>query len=171
MRTVRYPLLLLIAALSGAAGWAGSMLAARFSLPVPALSLTGVVTVLAVVVLVLVLGLRVRRYRDGGRRNGLDPIAAARTLVLAQASAYAGAVLLGWHAGVFLDQLPLWALRPGHVPTWSALAMIASGAVLTAAGLVVQNFCRLPPDDDDPDHPAGNGGPTPDYSDGEGDYA
>ena len=167
MRTIRYRRLALICVLAGLAGWAGSMLAERWSLPVPALSLAGLFTVLAVVVLVLVLGLRVRRWRTSGGKTSLDPIAAARTLVLAQASAYAGVLLLGWHVGVFLDQLPLWQLRPGHAPTWSALAMTAGGAVLTAAGLLVENFCRIPPDDG----PEGTNGTDPDTPDGEGEYA
>ena len=77
----------------------------------------------------------------------LDPILAAWTLVLAQACAYAGTVLLGWHAGIFLDQLRLWSLRSDQGITWLALAMAGGGLVMIVVGLLVERFCRIPPED------------------------
>ena len=87
----------------------------------PVLPATALVTMGVIVALTLVLGIRVLRWRNSTeqqrkKRIPLNPILAARTLVLAQACAYAGTVLLGWHAGIFLDQLRIWSLRSdqGH---------------------------------------------------------
>ena len=55
------------------------------------------------------------------KKTLLDPLLAARTLILAQACAYAGTVLLGWHVGIFLDQLRIWSLRSDQGITWLAL--------------------------------------------------
>ena len=147
MGNIRYRWLAAITIASGVLGWLVNNWATRNSLPAPVLSLFGLLTVVLISGATLVLGLRVRRWQQGNRDRELDPIAAARTLVLAQATAYAGSLLLGWHAGIFLDQVPLWSLRPGHGPTWSALAMIAGGVLMICVGLLVERFCRLPPDD------------------------
>ncbi|MBP3035765.1 DUF3180 domain-containing protein [Arthrobacter sp. zg-ZUI100] len=170
MGNIRYRWLALIAVAAGVAGWLVNDWATRNSLPAPALSVYGLLTVLLIAGTTLFLGLRVRRWQQGNRDRELDPIAAARTLVLAQANAYAGALLLGWHAGIFLDQLPLWALRPGHTATWAALAMIAGGVLMISIGLLVQRFCRLPPDDFNGN--GGNtGGPNSAREPGDGEYA
>lgn len=170
MGNIRYRWLAVIAIASGVVGWLGNGWATRNSLPAPVLSLFGLLTVVLISGATLFLGLRVRRWQQGNRDRELDPIAAARTLVLAQAAAYAGSLLLGWHAGIFLEQVPLWSLRPGHTATWAALAMIAGGALMIAVGLLVERFCRLPPDDSN-----GNGGTTagPDTrrEPGDGEYA
>ena len=147
MGSIRYRWLAVITIVSGVLGWLANTWATRSSLPAPVLSFFGLLAVLAISGATLFLGLRVRRWQQGRRDRELDPIAAARTLVLAQAAAYAGALLLGWHAGIFIEQLPLWSLRPGHAATWASLAMIAGGALMIFVGLLVERFCRLPPED------------------------
>nr|WP_231707283.1 DUF3180 domain-containing protein [Arthrobacter sp. zg-Y919] len=132
--------------------------------PAPVLSSVALVAIILVTGATLVLGLRVRRWRNGRRDRELDPIAAARTVVLAQALAYAGALLLGWHAAVFLAQLPLWSLRPGHAATWASLTVSIGGILMIATGLTVERFCKLPPEDKD------GTGPVPGSGDG-GEYA
>jgi len=145
--SIRYRWLAVFALASGVAGWLINDWATRNSLPPAVLSIFGLLTVVLISGATLVLGLRVRRWQQGRRDRELNPIAAARTLVLAQATAYAGSLLLGWHAGVFIQQLPLWSLRPGHPATWGSLAMIAGGILMISVGLLVERFCRLPPDD------------------------
>jgi len=100
-----------------------------------------------IVVLTLVLGIRVRRWRNGDKKKMLNPILAAWTLVLAQACAYTGSVLLGWHAGIFVDQLRLWNLRSDQTLAWQALVMAGGGLVMIVVGLMVERFCRIPPED------------------------
>lgn len=163
MRTIRYRWLAVIAVVFGIAGWLVNSWATRNGYPAPVLNLTALFTLAFIVGFTLFLGLRVRRWRDGNREKQLDPIAAARTLVLAQATAYAGALLLGWHGGIFLDQVGLWEMRPNHAPTWASLAMSAGGILMIATGLVVERFCKLPPEDK-------NGG-DPNMPDNGGEYA
>jgi len=144
------PLLLLVIVVGlAAAGWAATLVATRYSLATPVLPLTGLVTMGVIVVLTLVLGIRVLRWRNGKKTKILNPILAAWTLVLAQACAYTGAMLLGWHAGIFLDQLRLWNVRSGQAITWQTLTMAGGGLAMIVVGLVVERFCRIPPEDGD----------------------
>ena len=149
MSTIRYRWLAGIALAAGVVGWAVNAFLSENGFAAPVLSPAALVAIAVVVAATLVLGLRVRRWRNGRRDRQLDPLAAARTVVLAQAISYAGALLLGWHAAVFLALLPLWSLRPGHTPTWSALAVGIGGGIMVAVGLTVERFCKLPPDDKD----------------------
>jgi lysylphosphatidylglycerol synthetase-like protein (DUF2156 family) len=141
--------LLVIGAGLAVAGWVATLMAARYSLATPVLPLTGLVTMGVIVVATLVLGIRVLRWRNGKKKKMLNPILAAWTLVLAQACAYTGAMLLGWHAGIFLDQLRLWNVRSGQAITWQTLTMAGGGLVMIVVGLVVERFCRIPPEDGD----------------------
>jgi hypothetical protein len=146
------PLLLLaIGAAVGVLGWLAALLTTRYSLSTPVLPLTGLVTMGVIVVLTLVLGIRVLRWRNGKKKTMLNPILAAWTLVLAQACAYTGSVLLGWHAGIFIDQLRLWNLRSDQSISWQAAAMAGGGLAMVVVGLAVERFCRIPPEDGDAD--------------------
>lgn len=156
MITIRYRWLAVIVLAAGVVGWAANSIVGSNAAPV--LSPVALVAIILVTAATLVLGLRVRRWRNGARDRELDPLAAARTVVLAQAVAYAGALLLGWHAAVFLTLLPLWSLRPGHTATWASLAVSAGGLLMIVTGLVVERFCKLPPEDSNGNTPgAGNG--------------
>jgi lysylphosphatidylglycerol synthetase-like protein (DUF2156 family) len=148
-------LLLLISIVVGVAGWLASLLSTRYSLATPVLPLTGLITMGVIVVLTLVLGIRVLRWRNGKKKKMLNPILAAWTLVLAQACAYTGAVLLGWHAGIFLDQLRLWNLRSNQDLTWQSLIMAGGGLLMIVVGLLVERFCRIPPEDGDAEESSG----------------
>ena len=150
LRTIRPLWLAVIAVIAAAAGWSATVLTNRFSLPTPALPYSALVTLGLVIVIVLVLGLRVRRWRDGKWDRELNPIVAARTLVLAQASAYAGALLLGWHAGVAVDAMVAIAYGAGAGVLTLPLVLIGGSAAMVVVGLVVERFCRIPPDDGNP---------------------
>ncbi|NUU33171.1 DUF3180 domain-containing protein [Arthrobacter sp. C9C5] len=144
------PLLLLVIAVALAVlGWLAALISGRYSLQTPVLPLTGLLTMGVIVALTLILGIRVLRWRNGKKKKMLNPILAAWTLVLAQACAYTGTVLLGWHAGIFLDQLRLWSVRSGQSITWETLSMAGGGLVMVVVGLVVERFCRIPPEDGD----------------------
>ncbi len=106
------------------------------------------VVVLVIAGLVGALGWNVRQY-TAGRRPELDMLLAARTVVLATASAYTGALLTGWYAAqvlVVLGDLDI----PGRRDV-AVTAGVAAGAaiVLVAVGLVVERWCEVPPPDDD----------------------
>ena len=88
--------------------------------------------VLAGVLLVVMAGLvlwlarPVRRYLQGRATTSLDPLRAARTVVLAQAAALTGSAAAGWYAGqlvVVLTDLSLVANRSRILP----LALLLGG--------------------------------------------
>lgn len=146
--------LLLIGVILSVAGWSATVVTSRYSMATPVLPATALATMGVIVAITLILGIRVLRWRNSlrdstKRKTVLDPLLAARTLVLAQACAYAGTVLLGWHVGIFLDQLRIWSLRSDQGITWLALAMAGGGLVMIVVGLVVERFCKIPPEDGD----------------------
>lgn len=116
---------------------------------------TAVAAVLLLAVAVLVLGWPVRRWNRGHRDRPLDPLRAARTAVLGQASALAGAALLGWYLGQVVHLLPDVAFPLARQSVVSLLVAAGASALLLVAGLVVERWCRLPEDDDDDEPPLG----------------
>ena len=146
--------LLLIGVILAVAGWSATVVTSRYSMATPVLPATALATMGVIVAITLILGIRVLRWRSSlkdstKKKTVLDPLLAARTLVLAQACAYAGTVLLGWHVGIFLDQLRIWSLRSDQGITWLALAMAGGGLVMIVVGLLVERFCKIPPEDGD----------------------
>ncbi len=124
--------------------WAG---AGRGPLPLP---WTAVVGTVALAAAVLAIGLPVRRWVNGDRERPLDPLFAARAVVLAKAAAYGGAVLTGWYAAQALAVLPdVVGARRTRLAVAAAAALAAIG--VTVAGFVVQRWCRIPPTDDEDD--------------------
>ncbi len=120
--------------------------------PVPTFALVLVVVLGSVV---LWFGWSVRAYQRGSRPH-VDMLRAARTLALAQAAALTGAALIGFYVGQSLGMLPDWDLRAYQRVLWRLLLGAAAGGWLVVAGLVVQNWCRIPPR---LDPPAGADGP------------
>jgi hypothetical protein len=150
MKPINPVRLLLIGLVLTVAGWSATVVTTRYSMATPVLPATALATMAVIVGITLVLGIRVLRWRNSTKRKkALDPILAARTLVLAQACAYAGTVLLGWHAGIFLDQLRIWNLRSDQGITWVAIAVAGGGLVMIVVGLLVERFCKIPPEDTD----------------------
>ena len=77
----------------------------------------------------------------------------ARLAVLAQASAYVGAVFTGVWAGVLAHVGPqVGRLQAAGGDTVTAVLGIASSAALVAAALWLESVCRVPPSttDDEP---------------------
>ena len=148
MRRTPWSRLLGIAVLSAAVVTAGLRIAESRGatlLPVPALAWLLVLLIAAIVV---GLGWNVRQYTRG-KRPGLDVLIAARTVVLATASGYTGALLTGWYTAQVL--VTLGDLQIGSRQDVAVSAAIAAGAavVLAVVGLVVERWCEVPPPDDD----------------------
>lgn len=169
MKAMRPLVLVTIAVVAAAIGWLATAATNRFSMPTPVLPVSALVTMAVIAVLTLIMGIRVLRWRNGKKKNLLNPILAARTLILAQACAYAGTLLLGWHAGIALDLLRIGTLRSGEGILWNALLMGGGGVVMVIVGLVVERFCRIPPEDFE----GGTAGPETRRGEakGEGEYA
>jgi hypothetical protein len=107
---------------------------------------------LAVVEAVLARTTRARiEHRPGAAR--VDPLSVARFVVLAKASALAGALIAGAYAGC-----TGWLLLRGRgldaadADTPPAVAGLIGGGALVIAGLLLERACRVPkrPDDDEP---------------------
>ena len=106
-------------------------------------------SLLAVAAIEAAWGVSVRaKIRDGeiGVGGGrLHPLAVARSVVVAQASAWVGALMLGWWIGVLVYLLPRRAeLRVAGADTPGALVAAVSALALVVAGLWLQHCCKSP---------------------------
>ncbi|MCB2177206.1 MAG: DUF3180 domain-containing protein [Actinomycetales bacterium] len=106
------------------------------------------VVMLGIAAVIARLGWNVRQFVRG-KRPGLDPLLAARTVVLATAAAYTGAILTGWYSGHVLVVLS----RLGHPPLrdFAVVAGVCalSAVALVVVGLVAERWCEVPPPEDD----------------------
>ena len=138
------PLPLVIAALAGLAALylANTVLAMRgVAVLVPPVSLAVALALIAV--LLVAFAWPVRSAAQGERR--IDPFFATRVVVLAKASALAGALLAGAAAGILF-----YLLSRAVVPLGSSLtagATLVAAVALVAAALVAEHWCSLPPDE------------------------
>jgi hypothetical protein len=90
--------------------------------------------------------------REAAALRPVEPMLVARLVVLAQASAYVGAVFAGLWAGVLLHVGPaVDRLQAAGGDTVTAVIGIGCSAALVAAALWLENACRVPPDDQDDD--------------------
>jgi hypothetical protein len=108
---------------------------------VPPVSLAVALALIAVTLIAL--AWPVRRAAQGERR--IDPFFATRVVVLAKASALAGALLAGAAAGILI-----YLLSRVVVPLGSSLtagATLVAAVALAAAALVAEHWCSLPPDE------------------------
>ncbi|KUI35335.1 hypothetical protein AU195_10705 [Mycobacterium sp. IS-1496] len=146
-------------ALAGIVGYLAAMLAYPRLFP-PVTLWTGL-SLLGVAVAIGAWGVNVRnKIRDGEIGDGpgrLHPLAVARSVVIAKASAWVGALVLGWWAGVLVQILPQrGALRAAGEDTPGVVIAAASALALTIAGLWLQNCCKSPPEPpEDPDATSG----------------
>jgi hypothetical protein len=81
----------------------------------------------------------------------VEPMLVARLAVLAQASAYVGAVFTGIWVGVLVHVGPaVRRLQAAGSDTVAASVGIVCSAALVAAALWLESVCRVPPEDTDP---------------------
>jgi uncharacterized protein DUF3180 len=105
------------------------------------------------------LGARLSAERENRRSPGrtpataarpVEPMLVARLAVLAQASAWVGAVFAGLWAGVLLHTGPaLGRLGAASGDTVTAVLGVLLAAGLTVAALVLEHVCKVPPGEDD----------------------
>ncbi len=92
--------------------------------------------------------------RPTGPVRPVEPMVVARLAVLAQASAYVGAVFLGIWLGVLAYVGPsAGRLQAASGDVGTAVLGVAVSAALVGAALWLESVCRVPPDDE------GEGGP------------
>jgi hypothetical protein len=131
----------------------GSLPELRWWLPVP-------IGVLAVAELLGARTLRARLAAQRDRRppaergstpvRPVEPMLVARLAVLAQASAYVGAVFLGAWVGLLLHVVPaLSRLQAAGGDTVAGLIGVVCSAALVGAALWLESVCRIPPSSED----------------------
>jgi hypothetical protein len=102
---------------------------------------------------------RERRPRPGrvahaAAARPVEPLLVARLAVLAQASAYAGAVVAGCWAGLLLHTVPaLGRLTAAAGDTTTGVLGVVLSAGLVAAALWLEHECKVPAGGDDGDPP------------------
>ncbi|WP_035846407.1 DUF3180 domain-containing protein [Kitasatospora azatica] len=150
MKPLRLRLLLGIFVVAAALAWAGAKLWNSLdTLPGVPAAAPVVLAVVAVILLAAAISLRSRlkavRDRAPGAKR-VDPLVAARAVVLAQASALVSALVSGVYAGLGIEllTLPDFAAHRGAAIT-AGLAVLA-GAGVVAAALWLQHVCKLPED-------------------------
>jgi hypothetical protein len=99
---------------------------------------------------------RKAHVRPGGKPptqpvRPVEPLLVARLAVLAQASAYVGAVFVGIWIGVLVHVGPaVHRLQTAGPDTITASLGIVASAALVAAALWLESVCRVPPEEDGP---------------------
>ncbi len=136
-----------VIAISALVGWSASTLAMRGGASPVLVPWTTLIVGIVLGGAVLAAGWTVRQVRLGRRR--MDPTRAVRTALLGQASAYAGAVLAGAYGGYALTLLRDWSHTPRREAAIAAGLAALGGAVMLAAGVIAERWCRIGPDDDD----------------------
>jgi hypothetical protein len=106
---------------------------------------------LAVVVLATALGLRARLGRPEKRPH---PLSMARMAVLGKASAHVGPLVGGLYLGYLLVLLPDLEIGSRRDRVWLCLVAVLAAVLLSAAGLLLERLCRVPPSASDDEVPA-----------------
>lgn len=137
----------------------GSLPQLQWWLPVP-LGVLAVAELLGARALAVRLSAQRDRRPAPGRTAGagsrpVEPMLVARVAVLAQASAYVGAVLTGCWAGLLLHTVPqLGRLSAATADTVTGVLGVVFAAALTGAALWLEHVCKVPPGVDDDTAPA-----------------
>jgi hypothetical protein len=97
----------------------------------------------------LVAGWQVRKVRDGRPAAAITPLRAARTLVLGQAGALTGSVLVGWYVANALVLLPDADVDSQRARILPFVLHAVVALLLAVAGMLVQAWCRVRPRDDE----------------------
>ncbi|GAA4974930.1 DUF3180 domain-containing protein [Kineococcus glutinatus] len=146
MRPTQWSRLVAVAAVAGALTWAGLRTWVVGGGYEPQLPWTMIAALLLIAVVVVGAGWPVRQWVRGDRARRIDALRAARTAVLGKASAYAGALLLGWFGGQVAHYAAHVGIDARRERMWLALAAAVASLLVAAAGLLVERWCRVPPE-------------------------
>ena len=151
MRPARPGVLLATGFLAAVLTWSGLRAWTGTGGSEPQLVWRTTLTIGLLVVAVLGLGWPVRQWVRGEKGRRIDALRAARTAVLAKAATVAGALLAGVSAGFCAHYLPTLDIDARRGQFLVALADLVLSALLLVVGLVVQRYCRVPPEEDEPE--------------------
>ncbi|WNB85303.1 DUF3180 domain-containing protein [Cellulomonas sp. ATA003] len=148
MARTRWQSLVAVAVVVTVLAWAVLGLLRGQGVVLPPVAWLVVLVMLVIAGVVLRMGWAVRQFLQG-RRPDLDPLRAARTAVLAKASCYTGATLLGWYLAQVLLVIGDLGIESQRDRAVAAAAASLGAVVLAVVGLVVEHLCRVPPPSDD----------------------
>ncbi|MFN8148746.1 MAG: DUF3180 domain-containing protein [Candidatus Nanopelagicales bacterium] len=156
IRPTSWKLLVALAALAAALGWATAHLVDAFadrSISVP-ITMPVVMALLALATALWARGTRARLAGRPGTRP-MEPLVAARSAALGLAASRAGALVAGFYAGVLVELVPRFDVPGVRERGIIAIATVVMAVLLALAGLWLERVCRLPedrtPDEDDDD--------------------
>ncbi|MGV8968500.1 MAG: DUF3180 domain-containing protein [Cellulomonas sp.] len=149
MQATRWTNLVLVALVTGLLSWLVLRTLDGQGVTLPPVPWLVVVVLVVISSIVFRMGWAVRQFLRGKRPN-LDPVRAARTAVLAKASAYTGSLLIGWYAAQVLLVLGDLDIASRRARAISAAVAVAGSVLLAVVGLIVERFCRIPPPSDPP---------------------
>jgi hypothetical protein len=147
LRPTTWRLLVALAAVAAALGWATARLIDAFadrSISVP-ITMPVVMALLALATALWARGTRARLAGRPGTRP-MDPIVAARSAALAMAASRAGALVAGFYSGVLVELVPRFDIPGVRERGVVAIATVVMAVLLAAAGLWLERICRLPDD-------------------------
>lgn len=148
MKRTRPFVLVVFAVVGASAGLLLQVFLASAGTAVASAPFTLALSLAVIGVLVLVFAVPVRRAVRDREKHRVDPFYATRVVILAKASSIAGSLLFGATSaivGYLLTRTVIAAV--GSIFT-SGAAVVGS-VVLLVCGLVAENMCSLPPDDED----------------------
>jgi hypothetical protein len=88
---------------------------------------------------------KINKRKIGDARGWLHPLAVARSVLIAKASAWVGALVLGWWIAVLVYLLPRRStLRVAGEDTAGAVVAAVSALALVVAALWLQHCCKSP---------------------------
>jgi hypothetical protein len=94
---------------------------------------------------------KINNGQIGDAAGWLHPLAVARSVMVAKASAWVGALMLGWWVGVLAYLVPKRAaLRVADHDTTGAVVAAVSALALIVAALWLQHCCEKPEEPPDP---------------------
>ncbi|MBH0116548.1 DUF3180 domain-containing protein [Salinibacterium sp. NG253] len=138
-----------IAAAGAVVGWLLEVVLTASGNPIVTPSVALAVSLFLIAVIVVVLAVPIYRSSRGLRKERVNPFFALRVVVLAKASAFAGALLGGTALGIAAYLLSR-TVSPETGAIATSFVVSAGAIVLLIAGLVAEYLCTIPPDDDDP---------------------
>lgn len=153
MKPTGWRVLLAIAVIGAAVGWAVVSVLQSWSGSTPSVPWTAPLTMAALAggFAIAARTLRPRLRREDGHKP-LDPFVAARTAVLAMAGSRAGAFLAGGYTGFGIYLLPnLDNAYRRSLLLPIGLSILGALALMLAA-LWLERVCRIPSDHDEPGH-------------------
>lgn len=142
---------------AGVLAWAGARLWDSFgTLPSVPVAAPVVLALIAAVLAATAFNLRSRLRAQRERRpdaKGVDPLVAARSVVFGQASALVAALVAGLYGGVGVFLLASGIdVAPRREQAINAGFAVLAGAAVVAAAIFLERVCKLPEDEDHPDH-------------------